>query len=86
MTELVSSSKFPTISFCALVYAKLFNHLEKYKIDERRNLTAINPLTNVVYPNWLLTAADQAFAKLDKYYSKTDDLAYVVGTSNYCIS
>lgn len=80
MTELMSKQDFPTISFCSLVYSKIFLHLEKYRVDAKRKLKAIDPKTGRPFPTWVRIAAKEVHEKLDKYYPSSDGLAYVVGT------
>lgn len=80
MTVLMSKQDFPTISFCALVYSKIFGHLEKYRIDPKRKLKAIDPCNGRVHPKWLRDAASKAYDKLGTYYPSSDGLVYVIGT------
>ncbi|OXA47595.1 putative AC transposase [Folsomia candida] len=86
MTELMSKQDFPTISFCSLVYSKIFLHLEKYRVDAKRKLKAIDPKTGRPFPTWVRIAAKEVHEKLDKYYPSSDGLAYVVGTVGFCSS
>jgi hypothetical protein len=70
------------ISFCALVYSQIFEHLEQYKVDPKRGLHGKDP-SGELYPTWLRDAANKAYEKLDKYYFSTDALVCVVGTGMY---
>lgn len=81
MTTMLSTKQFPTISYCAMVYIKLYNHLESYIVDPQKKLKGIDPKTGKQYPTWLQDAANKAFQKLDKYYPSSDGLVYIVGTS-----
>jgi hypothetical protein len=80
MTVLMSKQDFPTISFCAIVFYKIFSHLEKYIVNTKRGLKGINPTTKKPYADWIRMVAQKCYDKLDSYYPSSDGLVYVLGT------
>ena len=62
------------------MYSTIFNHLESYEINAKRNLKGINSATGEPYPLWLKSAAAKAKNKLEKYYASADSSPYLIGT------
>lgn len=77
-----STQQFPTISFGAMVYSTLFEHMESFCVDQSRGMEGIDPKTNQVYPTWVQDMAKAGIKKLQQYYPSSHGLAHVAGTGN----
>lgn len=82
MTLQVKSNEYPSISLYALIYIHLYRHVEKYIPETSKPTHGIDQTTQQKYPDWLISAAKDAYNKMDKYYPESDGLVYVVATGN----
>ncbi|XP_021967047.1 zinc finger BED domain-containing protein DAYSLEEPER [Folsomia candida] len=60
-TNYLQEGVIPTMALSALIYQKLYDHLENYSNDN-------------THSEWILVAAKQAYDKLNKYYPTSDGL------------
>jgi hAT family C-terminal dimerisation region/Domain of unknown function (DUF4413) len=79
VTVFMSSEKFPSVSFCAMVYNTVFDHLKAYIPDQNKKSSTDSGNVNET-PDWITAAAQSAWNKLEKYYPSSDGLVYVLGT------
>ena len=81
ITVFLSSEKFPTISYCSLMFNTIFTHLETYDIEAKKKVGGSSTTSaEGLKPVWIRNAALAAKEKLEKYYTTADTLPYVIGT------